>query len=259
MQLIPRYLLKNRITIVANELGFTTEFVPVYTRQLKIYKGIDNNIQFRLLNADQRPIDINNYTPKFVAFDMDKRLVIEHEGSINQIDDSSASRGLFTVNITENDLLNLDRQYLSYNIYLLDSNNNKVITYVDSHFDNNGTLFVDDYAFPGPVESYAISTFIEDNGAWYSESITAEPAINGNEALHTASFYTTDYIGDIVLQVTLDNAVNLNTNWATLATTSFTGTESKPLYLNFRGVYNFIRFKTTASPNDKVTKILVRN
>ncbi len=139
MQLIPRYLLKNRIIISASDAGFPTEFMPVYTRQLKIYKGIDNTVQCRLLNDDQKPINIANFTPKFVAFDENGTQVISHEGSINQLDDSSATRGLFTVTIFDNETAGLKKQYLRYNIYLLDENNNKIITYVDSHFDNNAT------------------------------------------------------------------------------------------------------------------------
>lgn len=266
MQLIPRYLVNNRVTIVANDNGFITEFKPVYSRQLKVYRGIDNNIQFRLLNADQKPINVASYTPKFVAFDEAGNQVIAHDCTINQLDDSSASRGLFTVTITENDLLNIKQQYLSYNIYLVDSSNNKTITYVDSHFDNNATIYVDSYAFPGARASYNVSTFTEDPGkagvddsVWYSESITAEPALNGNEALHTAAIYSSTYDGDVVVQATLENQVADGTKWADISTVSFTGTETEPSYVNFNGVYSFLRFKCSKDPASKVSKILVRN
>ena len=59
MQLVPRYLVNNRIEIISNDAGFITEYRPVYQRQLKVYRGIDNKIQFRLLNADQKPINSN--------------------------------------------------------------------------------------------------------------------------------------------------------------------------------------------------------
>ena len=58
MQLIPRYLVKNKTTIVTNDTGFITEYRPVYTRQLQVYKGIDNVLEFKLLNADQKPVDL---------------------------------------------------------------------------------------------------------------------------------------------------------------------------------------------------------
>ena len=68
-QLIPRYLVNNRIQIVANDSGFITEYRPVYQRQIKIYKNIDNKLQFKILNADQKPLSISGYTVKFTAFD----------------------------------------------------------------------------------------------------------------------------------------------------------------------------------------------
>ena len=61
-QLIPRYLVNNRIQIIANESGFITEYKPVYQRQIKVYKNIDNKLQFRILNADQKPLSISGYT-----------------------------------------------------------------------------------------------------------------------------------------------------------------------------------------------------
>ena len=76
-QLMPRYLVNNRIHIISNDSGFVTEYKPVYQRQLKVYKNIDNTLQFRVLNSDQKPLSVSSYTPKFVAFDENKKLIIE--------------------------------------------------------------------------------------------------------------------------------------------------------------------------------------
>jgi len=200
MQLIPRYLVNNTIKIVTNETGFDTEYMPVYSRQIKAYRGINNKIQFKIVNADQKPMDITDYMPTFVAFDETKRQVIRRVGTV-----TNSVQGTFTITISENDLLDIQRQYLSYNIYLTDLEGDNHLTFADSHFDNNATLFVDDYAFPGPAESIEVSIFTENNSEWYSESISAQPAINGNEALHTIAIYTNNYIGDVVLQATLEN------------------------------------------------------
>ena len=261
MQLIPRYLVKNRTTVIANEAGFVTEYRPVYSRQLQVYKGIDNTLEFRILNADQKPINIANYTPKFQAFDEDKRLIIEHDGTLITGDDSAASRGLFTVTVSANDLLNVKGQFLTYNIHLEDANSNNVITYSDSHFGNNGIINVSTEAYPGPIATQQVGTFRSNNGSWLSEAITAEPGINGNEALHTAVIYTDAYVGDVIIQATLDNQITSNNtnDWADITTLSFDGTETEPVPVNFNGVFSFLRFKTTASPADTITKVLVRN
>jgi hypothetical protein len=271
MQLIPRYLVNNKSIIIANEAGFVTEYRPVYQRHIQVYKGIDNILQFKLLNADQKPIDltVKGYTPKFQAFDENKNLIIEHDGVVVTGDDSSSTRGLFKVTVSDNDLLNIKQQYLSYNIHLVDSNNASVLTYTDEHFGNNGTIFVSSAAFPGPKDTWSISTFLEDNGlagdlndnVWRSETVSAEPGINGNEALHTAVVYTDNYVGDIIIQGTLDNQVLAdNTNdWADIKTLSFTGSETEPTSANFYGVFNHLRFVATADPDSKITKILLRN
>ena len=261
MQLLPRYLVKNRSTIIANEAGFVTEYRPVYSRHLQVYKGIDNVLEFRLLNADQKPVDLSSYTPKFQAFDENKNLVIAHDGEQLTSDGSTPIKGLFKVTITENDILNLKDQYLSYSIHLVDSNNVASITYTNEHFENNATIKISSDAFPGPRDSYIVQEFelvSETPNYWASETITAEPAINGNEALHTAAIYTDSYAGNIKVQATLDNQVGFN-NWADVATVTFTGSETEPTPVNFNGVYSYIRFVADTDPAGKVNKILVRN
>lgn len=262
MQIIPRYLVKNRIDIVADLAGLITEYRPVYTRQLEVYKGIDNVIQFRLLNSDQKPVSLDSYTIKFLAFDENKNLVIEHFGTILQEGDSSAvtNKGIFTVTVTENDLLNIKQQYLSYVVYLIDSNDVSVLTYSTAYFQNAGVIKINSTAFPGPKESKTVSTFTQvDDNLFTSEGIDAEPGINGNNALHTVAVYTDNYIGDFTVQATLDNQINESTNWADITTVNFLGTETEPTPINFFGVFTNIRFASTTNPANKITKILVRN
>ena len=256
-----RYLVSNRINILANEAGFVTEYKPVYSRQLNVYKGIDNVLEFRLLNADQKPLDVDRYTPKFVAFDENNQMVIEHDGVNLQEGDSTAytKKGLFKVTITENDLLNIKDQFLSYNVYLVDYDDTKVQTYANEWFESPGIIKVSGNAFPGPSSSYSIGTFVSDNDAWLSESIDAQPSINGNEALHTASVYTSNYIGDVIIQGTLDNQVADSTSWVDITTLTFTGSETEPVPVNFNGVFSYVRVKATSNPADKISKILVRN
>ncbi len=256
-----RYLVSNRTEVLANEAGHVTEYRPVYSRNLQVYKGIDNVLEFKLINPDQKPLDVDRYTPKFVAFDENKNMVIERDGVNLQEGDSTAytKKGLFSVTVTENDLLNVKDQYLSYNIYLVDYDDTKVLTYSNEWFDSAGVIRVSSSAFPGPLESKVIDTFVLDNDVWYSETIEAQPGINGNEALHTAAVYSDSYTGDVVVQGTLENQVTGTTNWADVSTTTLTGSETEPTPINFNGVFTYIRFKTTADPQDTITKILVRN
>ena len=255
MQLISRYLVTNRINIVANVAGFITEYRPVYNRQIQLYKGVDNVVEFKVINADQKAVDISSYTPKLYGFGEDKTLLLEKDGVV------SATKGVFTVTVTENDLLNIKQQYIGYNV-LLNNDTDKVLTYAHSNFDNDATMYINARTMPGPMATYAVTQFSEtsvNSDVWVSESITAQPAINGNEALHTAAVYTDSYIGEVTVQATLDNQVTDNTVWANVSTLTFTGAETEPTPVNFNGVFSYLRFKTDADPANKITKVLVRN
>jgi hypothetical protein len=241
--------------------GFITEYRPVYSKQLQVYKGIDNVLEFRLLNADQKPVDITSYTPKFVAFDEINQMVLEKDATILD-DGSTVTRGKFKLTVTENELLNVKQQYLSYNIYLVETDGDKVLTYSQPNFGNDGVIYVNGTTFPGPLNSYSVTSFEQEGvgiNTWYSETVDAQPGINGNEALHTAAAYTSSYIGDIIVQATLDNQVTGTTQWADIATMQLGGSETTPTPVNFNGVFSHIRFKATANPADKITKVLVRN
>ena len=261
MQLLPRYLVNNTTTVIADMAGFITGYRPVYSKQLQIYKGIDNVLEFRLLNADQKPVDITSYTPKFVAFDETNQMVLEKDATILD-DGSTITRGKFKVTVTENELLNLKQQYLSYNIYLVETDGDKILTYSQPNFDNDAVIYVNARTFPGPQATYSVTQFEQEAvgvESWYSETIDAQPGINGNEALHTAAVYTSTYTGEVIVQATLDNQITESTNWADVATLTFTGTEDTPQPVNFNGVFSFLRFKADANPADTITKILVRN
>lgn len=261
MQIIPRYLVSNRVNIIADVAGFITEYRPVYQRHIKIYKGIDNVLEFKVLNSDQKPVDISGYTPKFQAFDENKNLVIEHDGTQVTPDGSTIIKGLFKITVTQQDLLNLKDQYLSYNIHLTDVNNNALLTYTDTHFGMNGTIFVSSEAMPGPSETKEL-TFIEAqevNGEFILDGIIdAQPGINGNEALHTIAVYSDGLAGTLTVEATLDNQTSSQTAWAAVASLSLSGNETSPVPLNFNGVYSWLRFKTSALPSENF-KILVRN
>ena len=49
MQLVPKYLLNNSVSLIANLAGEVTEYRPVYTRDINVVRGIDNAVQFNVL------------------------------------------------------------------------------------------------------------------------------------------------------------------------------------------------------------------
>lgn len=256
MQLVSRYLANNKTVVVLDDYtGKSVEYRKVYQRNLKVAKGIDNTVTFEIKNSDHKPISILGvYIPYVEIFTEDKVLLKSYAGTIKETSTPNY-KGQFTVNISANDLLNLDGQYLSYTVYLKNSTTSaNTLTYADDQFGITGTIELISEAFPGPIDSKVAETFVNN----ISEIVDAEPNINGNEALHTAVFYTTNYIGDIEIQGTLDD--NTTDVWFKIDGFSVTN-PSQPIYKNFNGVFRNIRFKHTPDSTNTGTldKILVRN
>ena len=259
MQLTPRYLVKNRTIVIPNEVGFVTEYKPVYQRELQVYRGIDNALEFQVLNADQKPVPLTGKHLEFVAFDEKQNLVIKHRAEI-----LIANKGLAKVTITDNDLLNISQQYLHYNLYIINEDDSRSLTYTDEHFNANAAIYVSSQAFPGPKESIEITKFNSPTGSasnWTSDAITAEPGINGNEAVHTAAIYSKNFVGKITVEATLENQLSGDSTitWSTVETVEFDGSEFGPTPINFYGVFSYIRFSIDTDPTDRIEKILIRN
>lgn len=260
---LSRYLVSNRIHILANEAGHVTEYKPVYHRNVNVYRGINNTLEFRLKNADQKPLAVDDYTIHFVAFDQERRQVLKYSSNNNSGDITKlAPTGLFSVNIRENDLLNINQQYLSYTIYLEDAERRQTITYTDEWFGAEGTILISTAAFPGPVVAQTVEFFTTEvgpEGWWTTSAVDAEPALNGNEALHTAAIYANGYVGTVRVQATLENQLlGEHLTWTDVAEVPLNN-NTTPVPVNFNGVFTYVRFVADADPRNKITKILVRN
>lgn len=263
MQLIPRYLYKNRVDVVSSDIGLTVEYRPVYSRQIKIYKGIDNTVQFRFLNADQKPIDISAEDIKFVAYSESNIKVLELTAT------ATATKGLATLTIGKTYLEELPQQYLTYTVYFDDGSAGQSLTYANSNFDAAGTIFLDGSALPAPrgdvtlqftdVASVAIPDpdTNDDINYWATDYIDAKPS--GETFTFENAIIVTPAIdsSELTIQYTTDRQVLASSKWNDIVPSEVTS-DSTQTQFEFNGTYNFIRIYTTIDPED-ITSIILRN
>lgn len=260
MQLVPRYLVKNRVDIIFSQHGFITEYRPVYQRTLTIYKGIDNPLQFKLINADQKAVTIASYTPIFVAYDSNQNLIVEREATIAEA--GTSNKGMFTVTLTDADLRNIPSQYLSYAVYLVDNQTgSKIVSYASSHFDAPGIIALKDGVYPIASPAKEETTFfkykINNVDYWRTNSLETGPAINAHDSIQTIAVYGNGYSGKISIEASLDPNLNGAANWAKITDTTVASL-STVLPITFVGVYSFIRVVFDQDPTDKVSKVLFK-
>jgi len=161
MRKISSYLYSNRIELLADLAGFTVENRVVYQRTVKIYKGVDNVLEFDIKNADQKRLELVT-SPTITAIHLN---IMDHEG--NKLPNSpytvtpSALKGIATVTIPANDLLTIDHQYLRYSVTAT-KGSNTIPLYADTQFGAVGTMELVSDAMPTTRKSQVLDTFHAD-------------------------------------------------------------------------------------------------
>lgn len=248
MQNLPVYLYANKLDITL-DLDATVKGVNqvMYQRDLKIQKGIKNQVRIQFKNSDQKPVKIyNTQTFVFSMFDaINQRLLIEKELEVLDID-TAATKGLALLTLNESDTLDLDRTSYQYSVKLQDSDGTYLPAYANTYYGMNGTLHLNQDIYPVLQDSKSVTTFVKtfnDSIQKYEHktgNIYANPEYNGNTALHTVAFYLTNYKGTVYVQATLDNTPDNSGNYSTIATREYNGTSGID-YINFNGVYTYVR------------------
>ena len=224
MQNLPIYLYANTLDVIL-DLDATIQGVNqvMYQRDLKIQKGIKNQVRIQFKNSDQKKVHISTtQTFVFSMFDaISQRLVIEKQ--LDVLDAATTStRGLALLTLTESDTLDLDRSSYKYSVKVLDTDGSYTPAYSNTYYGVAGTLHLQNDIYPVLQPSQEITIFQKSyNAAIFkyehkSGNIYAYPEYNGNTALHTAALYLSRYKGTIYIQGTLDNSPNSFSNLRTI-------------------------------------------
>ena len=256
MQSLPVYLYPNSLDVIL-DLDPDVQGVNrvMYQRDLKIQKGIKNQIRIQFKNSDQKRIPISN-TSTFVfnMFDAsNQQLVIQKELKI--LDNATTStRGAALLTINESDTIDLASVSYNYSITYQDPSDGTYLpTYTNTYYGMSGTLHLTEEVYPKLKPSQEIVSFLKSynsQSAMYehkSGNIYAYPEYNSNAALHTVALYMTKFKGTVYIQGTLYNSPLESGRYVTASFKiydGFTGVD----YVNFNGVFSYIRIMYIPAP-----------
>ena len=209
MQKISSYLYPNRIELLADLSGFTVEFTNVYQRNIKIYNGIDNTIEFDIKNADQKRIDLTTLSQiELNVMDVSGNALPNSPYTITPL----LIKGIGSTTIPQEDLTNLSAQYLTFSVNAI-KDGKDVMLYADTKFGAVGTMELVGNAMPVFRDEKIYKSFI------------AEIDLNGNPIFHSSSipvkFYeavptstislnihVTGFVGSIWIDATTNSTIN---------------------------------------------------
>lgn len=294
MQLNSIYLYPNRLDVFTDPAAeWTAErFRKVYNRTIKIYRSVDNRLDFQVRSGDEKTVNMTGSALVFNIIHRETQDVILQKDC--QVVDIAA--GKFIVTVTEDELLDIESGLYSYSILkeirtAIDDDNYSVIDrkvlYVDSQFGGIGTVEVvgdvlgtvspsqeittfskvvdydnplgvsSEAAFELPRPNYARHTPTTGFEEYYISSIIdANSQLVTAGSLHTFQFYIDSYDGVITLQGSIDDQGATPSNWTDISELS----TNENQFVNVIGKWNWFRIKHAPSADNTgtVDKILYR-
>lgn len=270
MRKISSYLYPNRIQLLADVAGFTTEYTNVYQRTVKIYQGVDNVIEFDIKNADQKRIDLVT-SPVITQLEMNvmDAMGTELPNSPYTITPHETIKGIGVAVIPHADLNDLDHQFFNYSVTAT-KDGYTIPLYADSRFGAVGTIELVGNAMPTFRDARVYKTY------------TGEIDLDGNVINHfpviSSKFYeavtttqldfsidVTGFIGTIWLEGTTNDTISVNSFLHAVRLRSQTLTTATTTTVSFANVdiNDFANFRVSfqgdspLTPTGKVDKVTV--
>jgi hypothetical protein len=229
----------------------------VYTKNLKLHRGVDNTIQFQILNQDQKPINLTGFDINFrLISDDGKRILITKTVSINPTDGALPLTGIAVLKLLDTDLSSINAQMACYSLEI--KTHGSILAGLPIFTDSNSGA-------RGKIE--ILNSVLSDFVPSLSVSIPNHPLPGRNTP---ASFYSSvfspttnaftiqlmyeDYSGTMSVQ----GSTEQDGGWYDLADpNSYTLQNGSVSYTMDYGIHPYIRCQFEATAGD-VSTILVR-
>lgn len=238
MQKISCYLYPNRIELLADISGFNVEYTNVYQRIVKIYRGIDNVIEFDIKNADQKRIDLSQFIAmKMNIMDASGQTIITNPLSVQVTD----IKGIAKVTIPKSVIAGLSNQFLKYTILALKSNNETVVLYTNSKFDAIGTIELMGDVLPVIKPERVFNSFsgeidYEGNVRHHSSAIATKFYESIPQTSMSLSVYCVDFIGTVYVEATRDSTISVESFKNADQLRSWTASSATTTIINFNDI-----------------------
>lgn len=222
----------------------------VYSKNLKLHKGVDNKIQFQLLNQEQKPINI---TTKELTF----RLISDNGKSIllqKSLTNTLALTGIAMLELTPGEIESISSHLCTYSIEISDGSMNFPV-FVSNDANARGVIEIVNSILPSFQSSDVVTIPssqarpVGDIPATYFSSVL--PSLKNSTV--TIQTYLSSYTGTIQIQgSTIQDA-----DWYNIDDPESYVSSTKTVGSTINGFHPYLRVKFTSTAGD-ITKILVR-
>ena len=208
-------------------------YETVYAKNLKLHKGVDNRIQFKFINQEQKAVDITDkeITIRIINFDGSKVLIKK------ALTLTLPLTGLAEFQLLSTELENIDAQKAMYSIEI-PANGFDLPVFVDSEAGARGAISIEDSILPKHTPSMEVS-------------IPTHPTPVSNTVTFSSSVINTTYNPSLTIQAYYNNFSGLvkvqgstipDNDWYDISDETYIG-QSDTTYYTVQGYHPFIRLQ----------------
>ena len=232
------YIYQQKQTVLISDTSgayFDRRWQPVYAKNLKINRGVDNVILFEFINQDQKPVNISGSTITFhlISQDGESALLSKDLVALN------STFGRAKVTLTEEELDIIDSQPANWSLERASGNLYEAV-FVDDYAGARGVADVVDSVYPDFVPSKTMGV----------PDYVVQQADSPNR-VHTSAVYTGDQ--DLVtFQIDFDNFTgNVKAQgsdsqlgpWYDIGNQTVYRNQNTRSHINVDGAHGFIRLE----------------
>lgn len=248
------YLYQQKQTVLILDSSgayFDRRWQPVYAKNLKINRGVDNVILFEFINQDQKPVNISGSTVTFHLISQDGATSLLRKNLVAL----NSTRGRAKVTLTEEELDTIEAQSANWSLERSNADLYEAV-FVDDYAGSRGTADIVDGVYPDfkpskeiTVPDYTVQQKDSKNRPHTSIAYTA------GKDLHTFQLDFDNFSGNVKAQ---GSASQLGPWYDIGSQTVYVNQDTRD-YINVAGYHNYIRFEINQYGKDASVTASVSN
>ena len=252
----PVFVFFQRQIVVVLSGNSARSFMPVYSKPLMLHKGVDNQLQFQVLDQNQKPVNITGKSITCRIINKDGSMVLLQKALTLQL----PLTGIAVLNLNAADIEDIPAQQCYYTLEIPVNSFNYPV-YVDQNAGGRGDLYIVNSILPSFVPSQEVSiptgqpfpNVNPNSNANTTANIFYSSVINteDNPILTIQAKYI-EYTGN----VTIEGSTLVDSDRYPIDDSSYANTSNTYGY-TIRGFHPYVRMVFTANTG-AVTNILAR-
>lgn len=213
---------------------------PVNNTDFRLYRHVDNEIDFFIRNVDRRRVPLTNGALTAHILDpKTQRVLLTRNLAI--IDAADGHARLF---LTGDDVTKFPVQSLRYTIVQTRSDGVQVACYTDRDRKAMGVIEVSEGPVPGPADPFPISTddFVSNGGKLISGAYPGSASVGNVSGQHSIAITAIDFEGRVTIQGSLiEQPSAAASNWFDVTSKTINGVTGL-VHVPFEGNLLWVRF-----------------